>query len=117
MISSQAARYLWDVRTAAQNIAEFISGHGFDDYIADKMLRAAVERQFEIIGEALAALRRTSPDIAAIIPELSRIVAFRNVLIHAYSAVDDGLVWKIIENNLPPLRTQIELLLKDAPEP
>jgi hypothetical protein len=44
-ISSRAARYLWDVRTAAQNIAEFISGHGFDDYIADKMLRAAVERQ------------------------------------------------------------------------
>jgi uncharacterized protein with HEPN domain len=49
------------------------------------MLRAAFERQFEIIGEAFTGLRRTAPDLARTIPDLSRIVAFRNVLIHSYA--------------------------------
>jgi uncharacterized protein with HEPN domain len=53
-----------------------------------------VERQFEIIGEALAAFRRAAPERAGAIPELARIVNFRNVLAHEYGDVDDPLVWK-----------------------
>ena len=117
MISSESARYLWDAKTAADDILQFVAGRGLDDYLADKMLRAAVERQFAIIGEALVGLRRINPDLAAAITDLQRIVAFRNVLVHAYGAVDDHLVWKIIEDNLPDLRATIERLLKDAPEP
>jgi uncharacterized protein with HEPN domain len=88
-ISPDAAKYLWDARRAAERIARFTDGRGFDDYLADEMLRAAVERQFEIIGEAFAGLRRTDPELADAIPDLPRIVAFRNVLIHGYATVDD----------------------------
>jgi predicted nucleotidyltransferase len=65
MISNEAAKYLWDAQRAAERIARFTSGRSFDDYLADEMLCAAVERQFEIIGEALAGLRQVDPGIAA----------------------------------------------------
>jgi hypothetical protein len=44
MISTESARYLWDARTAADDILQFVAGRGLDDGLADKMLRAAVER-------------------------------------------------------------------------
>lgn len=62
-------------------------------------------------------MRRLDPTLAAQIPELSRIVAFRNIVVHAYSSVDDDLVWQIIEGKLPELRQILENLLKDAPPP
>ena len=58
------------------------------------MRRSAVERQFEILGEALNQWSRIEPFISEAIPGLPRIVAFRNLLIHAYSTVDDALVWE-----------------------
>ncbi|MGH1484538.1 MAG: HepT-like ribonuclease domain-containing protein [Geminicoccales bacterium] len=63
-------------------MSRFTNGITFDDYLDDEMLRAAVERQFEIIGEALNQLSKRDPDRANKIPDLARIVAFRNILIH-----------------------------------
>ena len=60
------------------------------------MLRSAVERQFEIIGEACDQLAKTAPTLAERIPDLRRMVDFRNVLAHAYAIVDDALVWQAI---------------------
>ncbi len=117
MISRQIARYLWDAKTAIDDIVQFTTGKDLNDYLGDRMLRAAVEREFQIIGEALVGLRRLDPTVAATIPDLPRIIAFRNIVVHAYSAVDDGLVWQIVERNLPSLRSHIERLLKDAPQP
>jgi uncharacterized protein with HEPN domain len=74
--------------------------------------RSAVERQFEIVGEALRQLRDVDPDAAAAIPELARIVAFRNILIHGYASVDDRLVWGVVEGKLPALRIALGSLLK-----
>ena len=76
------------------------------------MLRSAVERQFEIIGEALNQLSRIDPSTANGIPDLSRIIAFRNILIHGYATVDDRLVWGALESNLPTLKCIISDLLK-----
>ncbi len=70
MINNKTARYLWDAKTAADSILEFVAGRKLEDYLDDKMLRSAVERQFAIIGEALVGLRRTSPDLAAVIADL-----------------------------------------------
>ncbi|HJS86762.1 MAG TPA: HepT-like ribonuclease domain-containing protein [Acetobacteraceae bacterium] len=89
MIPDHAAKYLWDAHRAAERIARFTAGSSRDEYLANDMMRAAVERQFEIIGEAFAGLRRVDPRLGANIPDLSRIVAFRNLLIHAYATVDD----------------------------
>ena len=74
--------YLWDAKKSADAIAEFVRGRTFDDYAADSMLRSAVERQFEIIGEALRRLEKTAPDAAPRLPERSQAIAFRNILIH-----------------------------------
>ena len=92
MAGRSAAKYLWDAQRAAERVARFTAGRSFEDYLADDMLRAAVERQFEVIGEAFAGLRRADPTLAAAIPDLPRIVAFRNILIHGYATVDDRLV-------------------------
>lgn len=108
----EAKKYLYDIQQAASRIAEFTSGKRSDDYRGDAMLRSAVERQFEIIGEALAQLAKLDEALAAQISEYRRIIAFRNILIHGYAEVDDRLVWDIIETKLPTLRQQAEALLK-----
>jgi uncharacterized protein with HEPN domain len=115
MITTEAAKYLWDARTAAERVARFVGDRDYDEYLADDLVQAAVERQFEIIGEAFAGLRRVAPTIADTIPDISQIIAFRNVLIHAYATVDVKLVWGVIENDLPTLTTAIDELLKRAP--
>ena len=104
-------KYLWDAQQAAERVARFVAGKSFDDYLADEQLRSAVERQFEIIGEALAQLARLDPTTAADVPDLPRIVAFRNVLIHGYATVDDRLVWGVVESSLPGLRAHLSALL------
>ena len=112
-----AAKYLWDARRAAERIARFTAGRSFDDYLADEMLRAAVERQFEVIGEAFTGLRRADPALASAIPDLPRIVAFRNILIHGYATVDDRLVWGVVERDLAGLQGAIARLLGEGQGP
>lgn len=74
-------------------------------------IQQAVEREFEIIGEALAQLARLDPEVAASISEHRRIIAFRNLLIHGYADVDDRLVWSVAETKLPLLSQEVETLL------
>jgi len=117
MITNAAAKYLWDVQRAVERIVRFTAGRSLDDYLADEMLAAAVERQFEIIGEVRVALRRVAPEVAAMVPDLPQIVGFRNVLIHAYGDIDSKEVWGTIENDLPRLRDTVAELLRSAPSP
>lgn len=116
-MGGDAGKYLWDAKVAADRISRFTNGKSFDDYRNDEMLRSAVERQFEIIGEALSALRRVAPDMVEAIPDAARIIAFRNVLIHQYAAVDDRLVWGVVEGQLAKLRLTLEKLLSDVGSP
>ena len=102
---------MWDALRAAELLAEFSRDRSFTDYLADAMLRSAVERQFEIIGEALNNLSKVSPDLAAAIPDLARIVAFRNILIHGYASVDDALVWQVLMEKRPQLEGHLRQLL------
>ena len=105
------AKYLYDVQSAASTLAGFIAGRDFLAYEGDAMLRAAVERQFEIIGEALAQLGRRDPDLLSRIEHHRQIIAFRNILIHGYADVDDALVWDVVQNRLEPLRERVDALL------
>ena len=102
---------MWDAQQAAERVARFIAAKSFVDYEADDYLRSAVERQFEIVGEALNQLSRLDPATAATIAELPRIVAFRNVLIHGYASVDNRIVWGVIEGSLLSLRAALSRLL------
>jgi uncharacterized protein with HEPN domain len=110
----EARKHLYDIQQAAALIAQFTADHGFDDYERDAMLRAAVEREFEIVGEALVRLSRLDEALAARISEYRRIIAFRNVLIHSYADVDHRLVWDVVQTKLPVLRRQIDALLSGA---
>jgi len=110
----EAKKYLDDIAQAAELIARFTADKTLAKYRDDPMLRAAVERQFEIVGEALARLAKRDPAIAARIGEHQRIIAFRNLLIHAYSNVDDLLVWGIVESKLAALRKDVAALLGEA---
>ena len=111
---ADARKLLWDAERAAERIARFTSGKSFSEYEADEFLRSAVERQFEIIGEALNRLAQVDALTAGQIPDLPRIVAFRNVLIHGYAAVDNRLVWGVVETSLSPLRSNLERLLNES---
>ncbi len=99
---------------AAALLREFTSNKTFADYERDAMLRAAVEREFEVIGEAMIQLARVDEGVVASIQGYQRIIAFRNVLIHGYADVDDRLVWDVVETSLPTLAREIDLLLEDG---
>ena len=107
----EAKKYLFDIKHAADLLLSFSLGKTFVEFTADPLLRSAIERQFEIIGEALNQLSKVDPDTVAAISEHRRIIAFRNILIHGYAEIDHRLVWGILEGKLPDLHRQVEALL------
>ena len=110
----ETKKYVYDIQQAANLLDEFTTDKSFADYEADAMLRAAVERQFEIVGEAMAQLARLDEDLAMRFSEHRRIIAFRNILIHGYAQVDDGVVWDIVQTRLPLLRREVAALLAEG---
>jgi uncharacterized protein with HEPN domain len=110
----EARKYLHDIEGAIALLVEFTSGKTLTDYAQEPMLRAAVERKLEIIGEALTQLTKSDADLASRISDHRRIIAFRNILIHGYADVDDRLVWDVVETKLPLLSLEIETLLAQS---
>jgi uncharacterized protein with HEPN domain len=106
--------YLFDIAEACRLITEFTSGKTLDDYRRDAMVRSAVERQFEIIGEALRQLTERNPELSARISGVAMIIAFRNRLIHGYATVSDDVVWGVIESHLPVLSREVSGLLQES---
>ena len=109
--------FLWDVRQAADNIAMFIRDKTAANYAADALLHSGVERQLEIIGEALNQLDKVAPEIGARIPHLRQIVGLRNILIHGYAVVKHDLIWRSVQEDLPELRATVDALLARRNEP
>jgi len=100
-----ALKNLTDVLSSIESIESFFpNGYHFKEYLENKMLRRAVERELEIIGEAMNRCLKIVPEIE--IPEAKRIVAFRNRVIHGYDSVDNTLVWGVVINHLPALKSR-----------
>jgi len=76
-------------------------------------VKAAVERKFEVIGEATSRLYRVLPARAEQLHEYEKIIAFRNLVIHGYDAVSDPIVWDVVQNKLPRLVSDVTALLGD----
>jgi len=110
----EAKKLLEDVRQACEEIFAFTNSKTFEDYKQDRLLRSGVERQFEIIGEALNRLVKTAPDVANQISHYKRIISFRNILIHGYDLVEDTVVWDVVAKDLPSLYSQVAKLLGKA---
>lgn len=109
----ESAALLWDVRAAAERIGTFVSALTEATYREDELRKSAVERQLEILGEALKNLRAADPETAATIPDVARIIGMRNVLAHAYAVVDDGVVWEAATARVPALVAIVDGLLAD----
>jgi len=107
----ESKKHLDDLRRAASAILDFTRGKTFEDYAADALLRSAVERQFEIAGEALGRLLKADQALGSRISHCRRIIAFRNILIHGYDAVDDRIVWDVVQKDVPVLERQVRELL------
>ncbi len=109
--------YLHDIAQAARLLAAFTDGKAWSDYQADALLRSGVERQFEIIGEALSQACRVDPGLADQISHCRQIIAFRNRLIHGYASIADEVVWNILEAYLPSLTMEVATLLAGETRP
>jgi uncharacterized protein with HEPN domain len=94
---------LQDVLEQAGEVREFTSGMTYEIYVSDRKTQAAVERKFEIIGEALNRLHDADKELLSQIRDYRSIISFRNILAHGYDSVDDQVVWGIIENDLDHL--------------
>jgi uncharacterized protein with HEPN domain len=102
--------YLNDIVEAADHIAEFIAGADFQAFRESEMLRSAVVQKLGVIGEAAA---HVSEELATRHHEVPwpQIVAFRNILVHAYFGIDWDLVWRAATNRCPALRVQVSAIL------
>ncbi|MFW6096342.1 MAG: DUF86 domain-containing protein [Bacteroidota bacterium] len=103
-------KYLYDIKESIDSIEEYLGDErDFFQYQKNKLLRRGIERELEIIGEAINRILKINPDIE--IPEARRIVDLRNWVIHGYDKVDDVIIWGIISRDIPKLKKQVEKLL------
>ena len=107
-MNEELRKRLLDAVRACEAIREFVSDADFAEYRNDLLLRSGVERQLEIIGEALGQAAKKDKEIVEQIPAIPRIVALRNRVIHGYDTVDDEIVWDIVQNNVPTLKGQLQ---------
>ena len=103
--------YLFDIKQACDEIADFTQGMSYEEYSGNSMVKAAAERKFLMIGEALIRLKRENPEILKTITDHEKIIGFRNVLVHGYDIIDDATVWSAVKDSMPTLRQEVESLL------
>lgn len=111
-MNDEIRKSLFDVILASEDIEKFTKGLDFSDYSKNKMAQRAVEREFEIIGEALNRAKRMNPEMLENISEYHRIIGFRNILAHGYDIIEEKLVWDAVNIHLPILVKEIKELIQ-----
>ncbi|MBC7834940.1 MAG: DUF86 domain-containing protein [Phycisphaerales bacterium] len=105
---------LQDIVDACDLIMQCTPPDGRDSYLADPIRRSSVERQFEIIGEAMKRLLDATPGLSFQLPEAREVIQFRNFISHGYHLIDHGVVWTIAQTDVPALRRRATLILSDT---
>jgi uncharacterized protein with HEPN domain len=113
-MSHDPEKYLYDMLSSCRFLLEFTQGRTVKDYKKERAFRSAIERELQIIGEALLQLDHAFPQVAEKIAEHRNIIGFRHVLVHGYDNLDPATVWNVIEVKLPALEKQLSALLKSA---
>ena len=108
-MKDEVKKCLHDVLIASDEIMDFTADIKFEDYTKNKLVQKAVEREFEIIGEALNKILKV--DSAIVITDSRKIVNLRNYIIHAYDNVVNEILWGIIIKHLPKLEEEVKVLL------
>ena len=108
--------YLWDIVQAADHIALFISDINFEQFQESELIRSAVVQKLSVIGQAAG---RISPELTGRHAEIPwpQIVAFRNIIVHAYFGINWEVVWQSAAHLCPTLRTQVATILTAEFEP
>lgn len=102
----EVKKYLYDIRTSIESIDSYLGeSRNFFEYQNNKLLRRGIEREIEIIGEAMSRALKLDADLQ--IENARQIVDTRNWVIHGYDKVDDVIIWGIISNHLPKLKIEI----------
>jgi uncharacterized protein with HEPN domain len=96
---------------AIDNIFEFVNGKSFDAYKKDKILRFAIIKNLEIIGEAAYLLTKDFKNKHESI-EWGDIIGMRHILVHGYYQIKDDIIWATIETELEPLKSKLQKLLE-----
>ena len=109
--------YLWDVQDRRQQVLAFVGSQTEEEYLDNRLLRAAVERNLEILGEALVQAKHHFPDQIEAIPDYGKVISFRNELAHCYDTLDHRKIWKVLRESLPALLAEVDLLLTQSPPP
>jgi uncharacterized protein with HEPN domain len=104
---------LGDVLDGCEALSRYLEGVSLSRYFDDEILRMAVERRLEIIGEALGQALGVDPGIVSEVPEAPRVVALRNRLAHAYSAIDDETLFIVATESVPALAAKIASLARE----
>ena len=110
-MNDDTRKNLIDILQAAEEIQDFVCGMDFKAYQNAPVTKRAVERDFEIIGEALNRIKYKDDELLGKISEHYHIIRFRNILIHGYDIVDEAIVWKAVTNHLPILIREVKELL------
>ncbi len=105
--------FLFDIQQACEEIEGFVREMNLQEYSANAVVKAAVERKFVVIGEAMRRLKGEYPEILNAITDHEKIIGFRNVLVHGYDIVDDATVWSAIKDGMPILRREVEDTLSE----
>lgn len=105
-------KYLYDIQNCCQFLLQFTQGKTVEDYKKDRAFRSALERELQIVGEAMMHLDNDFPDVAEKIAEHRSIIGFRHVLVHGYDMLNPATVWNVVETKLQTLYQQVGNLLK-----
>ena len=112
-MSIKEKKLLTDISGSIQSIDEHLNRkRDFQEYLNNKTVRRAVERELGIIGEAVSKLLKINPTIA--ISFSRQIVDLRNQVIHSYDNVNNNIIWGVVVNHLPKLKSEVDDLLKMA---
>jgi uncharacterized protein with HEPN domain len=103
---------LEDILDSCFFIQKTCATRSFNDYETDRLFRRAIEREFEIVGEALKRIRDEDEEVFNSIAHAQAIVGFRNRLAHGYDSIDDAMVWGFIAGHLPLLLDEVGLALR-----
>ena len=110
-MDNEIKKYFYDIKESIESIETYLGEkRDFTIYQGNKMLRRAIEREFEIIGEAMNRLDKLDSELD--ISSKKQIISMRNRVIHGYNKIDDEIVWGTIVRHLPVLKQEITNLLK-----
>lgn len=115
-MDERISKWLFDIHLAGSEIKDFLKQYNIEsetDYRQNTILKRAIERNLEIIGEAVNRIIKRDETFLEILPESKSIIGLRNVIIHAYDGISDEMIWSVLTNHLPNLLNQVSVMIRN----